>query len=94
MGRRFWGYSYRGWQPTFWQYVLPWFGGGDEYGRKVVVIPVHPFGFLCFAYWTCRCPDCNWTRVWTGLHDLPQKTPKHERLKKIAIKAVDDWKCL
>lgn len=34
------------------------FHGGDEYGRHTLVVPVHPFGWLVWAYRTCRCPDC------------------------------------
>ena len=55
--RAIWYYGYNSWRPPYRNYVLP-YRGGDEYGRLTFVIPVHPFGFLVWAYRYCPCSDC------------------------------------
>ena len=65
---RFWHYGYRGWRPSWWNYVIP-FRGGDEWGRLTLVIPIHPFGFLVWAYWTCHCETCVEFREWTAARE-------------------------
>lgn len=46
--KRIWRYGYRDWQPRWWNYLLPYFGG-DEYGRRTIVQHVPPFGFAVVA---------------------------------------------
>lgn len=72
MTGRVWHYGYRRWRPVWWQYILP-ARGGDEYGRRTLVIPVHPFGFLVWAYWTCWCPDCIDMRIATAQREEEER---------------------
>lgn len=63
-GSRIWRYSYRdtsmGWR-HFW---FPW-KGTDEWGRRTVVIPIHPFGWVVVVWKTCYCIDCSQVRLQT-----------------------------
>lgn len=59
---RFWTYPRRTWQPEGrnrwgWPYR-----GGDEWGRRTVVVGFWFVGCLVWAYWTCHCPDCREAR--------------------------------
>ena len=63
MKPRVWRYRYRDWQPLWHGYLWP-FLGGDEWGRRTVVLPVHPFGWLVVALWECNCPDCAAVRAY------------------------------
>ena len=59
--RRLWRYRYGDWRPGWLFYLLPW-PGSDEYGRRTWVVPVHPFGWLVWAWRTCHCEDCQLSR--------------------------------
>lgn len=63
--RRIWRYRYGDWSPAWWRYLIPYIGG-DEWGRRTVVIHTPPIGFLVIAYWTCRCSDCDDIRAQTA----------------------------
>lgn len=68
MKGRVWRWSYEQWRPSWWFYFLP-YRGADEYGRRTLVIPVHPFGFVVWAYRTCWCPLCTEDRARMGILD-------------------------
>lgn len=60
----FWWYHDTNW--TGWKhFFLPWMGG-DEFGRRTVVLPIHPFGWAIVALWTCYCEDCTEVREQTA----------------------------
>jgi hypothetical protein len=59
---KIWRYAYKAWQPPVWQYFIPWFGGDDEYGRRVAVTHVPLVGFIAIAYRMCKCRHCTATR--------------------------------
>jgi len=59
--RLFW---YHQWKPPWWHFVLPYIGG-DEFGRRSLVWPLHPLGWLVVAYRVCQCSDCERKRVLT-----------------------------
>lgn len=63
---RFWRYRYDEFQPRWWRYLTPttW-RNFDEYGRRVIIWPVHPFGWVCVAFWTCKCAECDEMREQT-----------------------------
>lgn len=53
--------------------------GGDEYGRRTLVLPI-PFGpVLVIAYRTCRCAECDEVREqterWRAEDWLDEETP-------------------
>lgn len=73
---RFWTYSYRDYTPRWWHYLVPTWGKSDEYGRLVLVWPIHPFGWLCVAYRTCRCKECDEIREQTRQWELEERWPK------------------
>lgn len=58
MPKRIWFYRHGGWLPQWQQYLVPGFGG-DEYGRKTIVIHIPMIGFLVWAYKNCYCEDCE-----------------------------------
>jgi hypothetical protein len=62
---RFWWYRYRNWTPRWWEWALPG-RGGDEFGRRTLIIHVPFKGFLVWAYRTCHCADCVEARTLTG----------------------------
>lgn len=65
MPRRFWKYSRESWEPLFrW---FPYFGG-DEWGRKTIVLPIPFSGYLVFAYRSCHCEECTWGREYLKAH--------------------------
>lgn len=66
--KRLWWYGYGDWLPRRWNWVLPHLGA-DEYGRRTLVQHVPPFGFLVWAFWTCRCEDCDEVRAETAEWD-------------------------
>lgn len=70
--RRFWWYPRGEWLPNhWWRYLVPE-RGGDEYGRRTLVIPFMPFGWLVWAFRTCKCPDCVETRAQTARFEAEQ----------------------
>jgi hypothetical protein len=60
---RFWRYKYGSWLPEWYRYIFPDLRGTDEFGRRTMVIHVPLVGFLVWAYWTCRCEDCEIVRT-------------------------------
>ena len=62
MGDRIWRYRYGTWTPRWWQWVLPMFSS-DERGRQTIVQHVPPFGFVVWAFRTCRCEFCREARA-------------------------------
>lgn len=63
--KHFWFYWYVNFQPKWYHYLLPSIGG-DEYGRRVIVWPIHPFGWVVVPYRTCGCMDCELMRRQTA----------------------------
>lgn len=63
--KHLWHYGYKSWDPEWWYYIFP-YRGEDEYGRRTLVIPIHPFGFLVWAFRTCYCPECSEIREQTA----------------------------
>lgn len=62
MSDRTWTYSRETWCPPHrW---LPYFGG-DEYGRRTIVLPIPFGGYLVWAFWTCSCAFCDEVRAQT-----------------------------
>lgn len=100
-GSRVWRYGYRAWRPRWWQYLLPRFDGNDEFGRRVMVWPMHPFGWVAFAYWTCFCVDCRATRTQTRAYGTDEEAAVAARIdaKWFAIEVIkrqrreqrDEW---
>jgi len=74
-GSRVWRYRYRDTHPSWWRYLLPW-RGGDEWGRRTWVIPVHPFGWLVWAWRTCHCEDCTAVREQTARWEAEEVTDR------------------
>lgn len=63
--KRFWTYTRDGWDPRWWHKAgWPYFGG-DEWGRRTVVIGLWCVGYLVVALWTCWCVDCHLGRAQT-----------------------------
>ena len=62
--RRVWRYRYGTWAPRWWQWILPAvYRGGDEFGRHTLIVHVPAVGFVVWAFWTCRCDECDESRV-------------------------------
>ena len=59
---RFWSYSEDNWQPKY--PLLPYFGG-DEYGRRTVVLWVGPRRWVVWAFWACTDDFCSAIREQT-----------------------------
>lgn len=66
MSSRLWTYSRDEWQPEH-RWLLYW--GGDEYGRKTIVLPIPFAGYLVWAYRTCHCRWCVVARLQTWRWD-------------------------
>lgn len=63
--RRFWTYAKDKWDPEWWHKIgLPYFGG-DEWGRRTIVIGLAGIGYVCMALWTCWCQECHFGRSQT-----------------------------
>lgn len=58
-GRRFWIYSKRSWDPRWWHKLGVPYLGGDEWGRRTVVIGLWFLGYVVWAWRTCHCPECD-----------------------------------
>lgn len=54
---RLWIYGKGGWDGR-WPSL-----GSDEYGRRTLVLPLPRERALVWAYWTCRCSDCDDART-------------------------------
>lgn len=59
---RVWTYSRQAWTPGGWERWGWPYRGGDEWGRRTVVVGLWFVGYLVVAYWTCRCEDCDEAR--------------------------------
>lgn len=57
---RFWTQTPKEWDPSPWwrRWGVP-FWGGDEWGRRTVVVGFGFLGYLVWAYRTCWCRDCH-----------------------------------
>jgi len=63
VGPRFWSYPRDRWEPKYrW---VP-YRGADEYGRLTIVVPIPFGGYLVWAFWTCRCAECDDERAQTA----------------------------
>lgn len=63
---RFWTYSRDEWEPK--RRWLPSIGG-DEYGRRTLVVAIPFSGYLVWAYRTCHCNECTFVRMQTWRWD-------------------------
>jgi thiol-disulfide isomerase/thioredoxin len=63
--RRFWTYPRSEWDPEWWHKAgVPYFGG-DEWGRRTIVVGFWFVGYLVWAWRTCWCPECHEMREQT-----------------------------
>ena len=62
MSARAWTYAREEWDPP--KRWLP-YRGGDEHGRRTIVLPIPFGGYAVVAYRTCHCRDCVVTRLQT-----------------------------
>lgn len=67
--KRFWFYWYTSWQPQWYHYFIPYFAS-DEYGRRTIVWPIHPFGWVVIPYRVCICDDCENVRIQTARWEM------------------------
>lgn len=63
--KRFWFYKKENWEPALrhqfgWPYL-----GGDEWGRRTIVIGTRWTGAIVIALWTCWCTECHVGRAQT-----------------------------
>lgn len=74
---RVWTYPKGGWSGH-----LPMLGG-DEYGRRTLVLPI-PFGpTVVVALYTCHCEDCEYMRA-----QMMEWVEAEEALRDLALKKV------
>ncbi|MDG4792121.1 hypothetical protein O7626_40615 [Micromonospora sp. WMMD1102] len=63
--RRLWTYPAGEFDPAWWHKLgVPVFGG-DEWGRRTVVIGTALTGYVVWAWRTCWCPECHEAREQT-----------------------------
>ena len=62
----FWRYRYGEFLPRWWNYLLPYSGGSDEWGRRTLIVHVPLLGWIVWAYRTCPCPGCVEVREQTA----------------------------
>lgn len=91
--KRFWYYDRASRQPDAdepdWRSPrLPWFGG-DEYGRKTIVIPIPFHGALVWAFWTWKGAEDNEMR--TQEWDLEIKDKARPRLFEDTLILVEEY---
>jgi hypothetical protein len=63
--RRVWIYRRNEWSPPWYQRFGFPFRGGDEWGRRTVVVGFWRVGYVCWAWRTCWCQDCHSAREQT-----------------------------
>ena len=52
-------YTRQEWDPSWWHKCGIPYRGGDEWGRRTVVVGFGFLGYLVWAYRTCWCRDCH-----------------------------------
>lgn len=59
---RFWTYSKKEWDPKLpYKLGVP-FRGGDEWGRRTLVVGLWFIGYVVWAWRTCWCQECHEVR--------------------------------
>ncbi|HEX5995991.1 MAG TPA: hypothetical protein VFY84_12685 [Jiangellales bacterium] len=59
---RVWRYPRDAWDPSWWHKLgVPSFGG-DEWGRRTIVIGLWFVGYVGWAWRTCWCQQCHGAR--------------------------------
>lgn len=61
----FWIYSRDRWDPSWWHKIGVPSLGGDEWGRRTIVVGLWFLGYVCWAYRTCWCQECHEVREQT-----------------------------
>lgn len=75
---RFWFWWYHNTCWTGWQnFFLPRLGG-DEYGRRTLKWPIHPFGWVIIAGRYCYCDDCMAIRAQTFMFEREEARLRRE----------------
>lgn len=59
---RFWTYSRDSWDSAWYQKLGVPYRGGDEWGRRTLVVGLWFVGYLVWAWSTCWCQDCHEVR--------------------------------
>lgn len=62
---RVWTYSKDSWDPSWYEKIGFPYRGGDEWGRRTIVIGLWFIGYVVWAYRTCWCQDCHTVREQT-----------------------------
>ncbi|MER7331804.1 MULTISPECIES: hypothetical protein [unclassified Micromonospora] len=62
---RLWLYHRDAWDPAWHQKLGFPYLGGDEWGRRTVVIGLRFVGYLVWAWRTCWCQECHDVREQT-----------------------------
>ena len=63
--RRVWTYRKDQWDPAWYHKLGVPFLGGDEWGRRTIVVGLWFTGALVWAWRTCWCQDCHEVREQT-----------------------------
>ncbi|MBM0235932.1 hypothetical protein JNW88_00320 [Micromonospora sp. ATA32] len=69
--RRIWTYRRDTWDPAWHHKLGVPYRGGDEWGRRTVVVGLWFVGYVVWAWRTCWCRECHEVREQTYRHAAP-----------------------